>query len=227
MCDLNLESRVAIYYAPELDDPLWKAGCTWLGRDPERATPMSQPVVHGIDALTADARGYGFHCTLKPPMRLATSYDEFRHDVGCMAKAIRPFDLPPFSVGDLSGFLALRVGQPNSSLQALSDLCVAWPDRHRRAPSDVELQKRRQTGLSADADILLLRWGYPGVFTRWRFHMTLTRRLSVEELSAWRSVAEQHFAASLAQHRQLKSICIFTQAALDAPFRLAERLPVG
>lgn len=215
--------RVALYYAPELDDPLWEAGCSWLGRDPERGAPVAQPAREGIAAVTADARGYGFHCTLKPPMRLATSYGAFRDDVGAMAQSLRPFDMPALTVADLSGFLAVRETTPCPALQALADACVAWPDRHRAPPDTAELARRRGKGLPADADQLLLRWGYPGVFGRWRFHMTLTRRL--EDQSAWRSAAEAHFATALAQPRRVTSVCLFTQAGPGVPFLLAERVP--
>ena len=188
--------RVAIYYAPELDDPLWAAGCSWLGRDPERGAAMPQPALDGIAAVTAEARAYGFHCTLKPPMRLATSYGAFRDDVSAMVQSMRAFDLPALAVADLSGFLAVRETAPSPALHALADACVAWPDRHRALPDTAELARRRGKGLPPDADQLLLRWGYPGVFGRWRFHMTLTRRL--DDQTAWRIAAEQHFAAALA-----------------------------
>ena len=172
----DLSVRVAIYYAPELDDPLWAAGCSWLGRDPERGVAVPQPGLDGIAEVTADARGYGFHCTLKPPMRLATSYGAFRDDVGdgAVDAAVRPAEV---GGGGLSGFLAVRETAPCPELQALADACVAWPDRHRALPDTAELARRRGKGLPPDADQLLLRWGYPGVFGRWRFHMTLTRRL--------------------------------------------------
>jgi pimeloyl-ACP methyl ester carboxylesterase len=35
--------RVAVYYAPAPEDPLWAACCSWLGRDPERRIPGEQP----------------------------------------------------------------------------------------------------------------------------------------------------------------------------------------
>ena len=220
----ELSVRVAIYYAPELDDPLWTAGCSWLGRDPERGVAVPQPALDGIAEVTADARGYGFHCTLKPPMRLATSYGAFRDDVAAMVQSLRPFDLPALAVADLSGFLALRETTPCPELQALADACVAWPDRHRTPPDTAELARRRGTGLPPDADQLLLRWGYPGVFGRWRFHMTLTRRLTGQ--AAWREAAEAHFAEALARRRRVQSICLFTQTGPAAPFLLAERVPL-
>ncbi len=216
--------RVAIYYAPELDDPLWAAGCAWLGRDPERGVAVRQPEIEGIAAVTAEARGYGFHCTLKPPMRLATSYGAFRDDVAAMVQSLRPFEMPGLAVADLSGFLAVRETAPCPALQALADACVAWPDRHRLPPDTSELQRRRGTGLAPDADQLLLRWGYPGVFGRWRFHMTLTRRFGGAEQAGWRAAAEGHFAEALRRPRLVESICLFTQAAAGAPFLLAERV---
>lgn len=180
-----------------------------------------------MEAVTADARRYGFHCTLKAPFRLTGSYLDFRNDVAAVAGAVHPFDLPPLVVGDLSGFLALQETLPSPALQALADLCVAWLDHHRAPPTTAELEQRRGTGLSPDENLLLLRWGYPAVFSRWRFHMTLTCRLPPDARSVWRHAAERHFAAALEQPRRVKSICVFTQAGSGAPFLLAERLPLA
>ncbi len=158
-------------------------------------------------------------------MRLATSYGAFRDEVGAMAQSIRPFEMPGLAVADLSGFLAIRETASCPALQALADACVAWPDRHRAPPDTAELARRRGKGLPADADQLLLRWGYPGVFGRWRFHMTLTRRL--ESQDGWRDAAEAHFAAALAPTRHVSSICLFTQAGPGVPFLLAERVALA
>ena len=155
-------------------------------------------------------------------MRLATSYGAFRDDVSAMVQSMRPFDLPALAVADLSGFLAVRETAPCPELQALADACVAWPDRHRAPPDTAELARRRGKGLSPDADQLLLRWGYPGVFGRWRFHMTLTRRL--DQQATWKAAAEAHFAEALAVKRRVQSICLFTQAGPGMPFLLAERV---
>ena len=177
--------------------------------------------------MTAEARVYGFHCTLKPPFRLATSYAALREDAASLARSLRPFDMPPLAVADLSGFLALRETRPSPELQALADACVAWVDRHRAPPDAAELGRRRQNGLSADAEALLARWGYPGVFGRWHFHMTLTRRLEPNEHAFWRPETERFFAEALPQTRRVEDLCLFTQAGPGAPFLLAERLPFG
>jgi len=218
--------RVALYYAPALDDPLWKAGCTWLGRDPETAATLPQPDLPDIHAVTADARIYGFHCTLKPPMRLATNYGAFLDDAAALARGIAPFAMPRLHVADLSGFLAVREAEPCPTLHALADACVAGVDRHRAPPDAAELARRRKDGLSPTREANLVRWGYPGVFGEWRFHMTLTRRLSIPERAVLQPAAEMHLAAALPQPRRVKDVCVFTQLGPGAPFTIAERLPL-
>ena len=188
---------------------------------------LPQPSLPAIEEVTAEARGYGFHCTLKPPMQLASSYAEFREDVAALARSVRPFPMPPLAVADLSGFLAVRETTPSPPLQALADACVAWVDRHRLPPDGAELARRRQNGLSPEADALLRRWGYPGVFGRWRFHMTLSRRLSPEEHGLYRPEAEAYLAGALPCAREVVSLAIFTQAGPGEPFLLAERVPLG
>ena len=104
--------RAAIYWAPEVNDPLHALGSRWLGRDAETAASLTQPDVPGIAEITSDARGYGLHATLKPPFRLARPYAALRDAVAALAGATRPFALPPLSVQDLKGFLALRETAP-------------------------------------------------------------------------------------------------------------------
>ncbi len=219
-----LTARAAIYYAPELDDPLWRTGCDWLGRDPAsgRAYPQAER-----DEITAEPRLYGFHATLKPPMRLAHTWHALVEDAAALAGRLAPFELPRLEVVDLSGFLALRESSPCPPLQALADACVTELDTHRLPPDPAEIARRRRAGLSPEQDALLLDWGYPYVLTTWRFHMTLTRRLSAEERATALPAAEAQFTAACALTRRVGSICLFSQAAPGSPFLLAERLPLG
>lgn len=218
--------RVAIYLAPALSDPLWAAACAWLGRDPETAATLPQPALTDIHAVTADARLYGIHCTLKAPMRLMTHYNAFLDDAEALAASLPAFDLPPLRVADLSGFLALREAAPCPALRTLADACVEGLDQHRAPPTEAELARRRAGGLSPARDAYLKRWGYPLVFEEWRFHMTLTCRLTEPEHALFRPAAQAHFAPALPHPRRVRDICIFTQPAAGKPFMLAERLPL-
>jgi len=222
------ESRVAVYYAPHPDDPLFAASSCWLGRDPVSDMPAVQPDLPGIYEVTAEPRRYGFHATLKPPMRLAEGrfWEELREAARALAARIAPFALPPLGVSDVHGFLALRETEPCAPLQALADVCVAELDAFRAPPSDAELARRRRNGLPPQQDAMLVRWGYPYVFETWFFHMTLTRRLTAAEKALFQPEAERWFTRALLLPRRVEDICLFVQDSPDASFVIHERLPL-
>jgi hypothetical protein len=208
---LGRHARVAFYYAPAEDDPLSAAAASWYAAHP---------------AMTADARGYGFHATLKPPMRLRDGYgwDDVRAAADAIAAAVPPFPLPPLAVADLTGFLALRETQPSPALQAFADACVAGAEHLRAPPDEAELARRRHAALSPAEAANLARWGYPYVFATWFFHMTLTRRLNAAERDLLRPAAEAHFAPALKVARMVDDLCIFVQHAPGEAFAIAERV---
>ncbi len=174
--------------------------------------------------MTREPGLYGFHATLKPPMRLAHRWADLVEDATALAETVAPFELPPLRVADLDGFLALQETVSCPPLHALADACVTELDSHRQPAEAAELARRRQAGLTAVQDAMLLDWGYPYVLDQWRFHMTLTRRLSSEERAAAQPAAEAHFASALAQPRRVADICLFTQLAAGSAFVLAERI---
>ena len=182
-------------------------------------------MVHsGRDELTAEPRLYGFHATLKPPFRLAYRWQDLLDDAAALAAETAPFALPPLAVAPLGAFLALRETEPCPPLHALADACVTGLDSHRLPPDSAELARRRGPGLAPDQDAMLRDWGYPHVLSTWRFHMTLTRRLTEAERATVQPEAEAHFAPALAEPRRVESLCLFTQAGPGTPFKLAERL---
>ena len=218
--------RVALYYAPAADDPLWHRGTEWLGRDPATEAPCPQPPLPDLAVLTAEPRRYGFHATLKPPMALrdGISWDEVVLATRAIAATVPAFELPALAVAELDGFLALRETAPSPELQALADACVAGADHLRLPPGEAELARRRRGGLSPAQQANLLRWGYPFVFATWLFHMTLTRRLSAAEQDSVRPAAEAWFAPALARRRRVTDIGLFVQHGAGAAFSLAERV---
>ena len=109
---------------------------------------VAQPDVFGIAEWTASPRLYGFHATLKPPMRLATAYDLFLDDAAALAGRLPAFELPPLAVAEVSGFLALREMRPSPELQQLADACVTELDGHRAPADAAELARRRGRGLA-------------------------------------------------------------------------------
>lgn len=222
-------ARVALYWAPAVDDPLHRLGSQWLGRNAETGASVAQPSIPGIDlpAMTADPRRYGLHATLKPPFHLTSGYAGFREDAVALAAEVAPFDLPPLEVASLDGFLALREASPCPALQALANACVERLDAHRKPPEMAEVIRRRPERLSPAERENLRLWGYPHVFGQWRFHVTLTHRLTPGQEALVRPAAETMLGAAASRGRRVTELCIFTQAAPGEPFLIAERLPLG
>jgi putative phosphonate metabolism protein len=220
------DARVAVYYAPRPDDKLFADTAAWLGRDPASGATVAQPDIADIAEITAEPRLYGFHATLKPPMRLASGYDwsDVVTATAALADRIAAFELPTLSVQDVFGFLALRETAPSAPLQALADACVEQLDAFRAPPSEAELARRRRGNLTPLQDEMLVRWGYPYVFDTWFFHMTLTRRLNAQEKRIFMPAAETYFARAIATPRRVADICLFVQPSPGAPFVIRERL---
>jgi hypothetical protein len=220
--------RVALYWAPRIDDPLHRLGSQWLGRDAETGAALAQPSLPGLDlaAITAEARGYGLHATLKPPFRLATSWAAMRADAMALAARTRPFALPGLRLAEHHGFLALLESEKSMALQDFCDACVAGLDAHRAPPTEAEIARRNPARMTPRQRELLGIWGYHYVFDEWWFHVTLSRRLTAEERGVVLPALAAHLGDAPAQRRRVTELCLFTQAGPGAPFLLAERLPL-
>jgi hypothetical protein len=179
---------------------------------------------------TEAPRRYGFHATLKPPLRLRPGCNEasLLDAAAALARGLPSFEMPRLDVGWLAGFLALRPVQPlpaQHPLRLLANACVAKLDAWRAEPSTAELE-RRAVGLDRWQKLLLQRWGYPHVFEGWRFHMTLSDTLAAAD-AALEAAARAHFAAALAVPLRCEDVSVFIEDAPGQPFRLLRRLPLG
>lgn len=221
--------RHAVYFAPRPEHPLWVAGCGWLGRDATRADDLHPPARPHV----GEPRRYGFHGTLKPPLRLVGSHDEWLLAVAALAARTRRFSMPSLRVDWLGDFIALMPVQPlggEHPLEQLADACVLELERFRQK-SEPELGPRRQAfDLSQRQRDHLQRYGYPFVLEDWRFHMTLSGGLSeldAQEQAGLKAQARDHFAAALFEPLVCDSLCIFVEAEQGAPFVLSHRFDLA
>ena len=228
-----LDTRYAIYFAPRPGSPLKHFADAWLGRDPDRDRRVPQPVVEGITPerlheITAAPRHYGFHATLKAPFTPVPGLaaDALVGDVEAFAAAHHPLR-PRLKVGELADFLALVPAEPTPALDRLAAACVREFDRHR-APLTAQDRTRRDharlTGVERDH---LERWGYPYVFDRFRFHMTLTGPLDEPERGRVRAILDHALAPLLTEPVAIDQLALFTQTHRVAPFRVVARFPLG
>ena len=106
-------ARFALYYAPPRDSAWWRAGCAWLGRDPESGATLVPPQLDGLDrslsALTVAPQRYGWHATLVAPFRLAPGVTpDALFDAASRWAATRGrFDVP-VDAATIGSFVALR-----------------------------------------------------------------------------------------------------------------------
>ncbi len=233
---MSTAPRYGLYFAPAPDSPWWEAGCHWLGRDPARAIRCPQPALAGVspsmlEKLTADARRYGFHATLKAPFRLAGGFSESH--LALMAQSFadvqHPIPLERVQVCLSDDYLTLRPAAPLSALGALAMRCVSYFDTLRAAAAPAELAHRRCVGLSARQEALLQRWGYPYVEEEFRFHMTLSDSLAAAHenvVHALRKAAEARFAQVLeAAPLVIDALTVFREDEPGAPFSVWQRFP--
>lgn len=231
-----MTARYALYYAPETTSAWWRFGSSWLGRCAAGESIAGQPPIDGIGvdmfrALTAGPRRYGLHATLKPPFRLArgASLAELASALDRFCARQRSLPLP-LMVAEMDDFLALVPAARDARIGALAAACMRGLDRFRAPPAAAEIARRRNAGLSAREDELMRRWGYPYVFDRFRFHVTLTGSLqglarpAVESLRAAATAAVQVLGR---EPLQLDGICIFEEPAEGADLRIVHRSPFG
>lgn len=224
--------RYAIYFAPPRPHPLWLAGCTILGRDPESGEALPQPALDGIPpgrlaAITTDPRRYGWHATLKPPFTLAAGRTAGGLDAALAHFAARQaaFPMPPLGLASLSGFLAVIPMARSSPLEALAAACVSTFDGFRRPAGKAELARRRRSGLDPVEEENLARWGYPYVMERFRFHMTLTQRLGDSERAPVAAALAPLLAPATALPLAADAVSLYGEPEPGAPFMLLRRYP--
>lgn len=233
--DNGVPHRVAIYAAPASDTDWWARGSEWLGRCAWRRCALVSPDIIGVDtatraALTADPRRYGWHATLKAPMRLSTqaSLQTLRDSVGELCKTHRAIELPDLQVTRLGGFLALCPQQPPAALAALADDCVRRLQPLAAPLNDDELARRRRQPLTPEEDALMRAWGYPWVLHLLRFHFSLTGSLKgvpEHQVQAMAQAARVHFQGL--PPMRLDHLSIFVEPESGADFELHEQMELG
>ena len=226
--------RFAIYFAPAEQDALWGLGASWLGRDARSGYAVTRPELLGISSerlaeLTGAPSFYGFHATLKAPfcLKKGLSLGALEERCGRVASEMEAVPAIALEVSELDGFLALMTATPSAALHSLAAVCVESFDDLREPLTPEERKRNLDRGLSEVQAALLDRWGYPYVMEEFRFHMTLTTRLSEAERSEVKALARDHFAAALESPVTLDAISLFAQPDGKAPFREIGRYPLA
>lgn len=217
--------RYAIYFTPGHTDPLTRVAASWLGRDPFTGTQPPAPSVTALTSAeiafhTASARRYGFHATLKAPFHLAEDRTEAELDaaVADFAAGAEPILISRLAPTRIDGFLALTPGSPAPDLDRFAGEVVTAFDRFRAPLSEADIKRRNPDALSPEEFRNLLQWGYPYVFESFRFHMTLTGRVSETDLPRVRAAIDEVFAPALERPATVDGLALFVEPEPGAPF---------
>jgi 2'-5' RNA ligase len=228
-------STSPIYLAPDAASPLWRFGSSILGYDAATYEEVPHPQMEGFSGealhkITQEPRKYGFHATLKAPMRLREGVSEatFRTTLADFAQKQTAFDLGLLTLaclGDANGgkqFVSLVPAQASTTLTALERATVITLDAFRAPLSGAEIARRKPESLTPRQRAYLAEYGYPYVLEEYRPHFTLTG--AVDEAhpvadSIALALAQQVCAARM----MVDALCLFRQDAAEARFRLIER----
>jgi putative phosphonate metabolism protein len=227
-----MTERFAIYFAPAATSDLWERAANWLGRDAADGDLFDGPVA-GIDRsrllnLTQSANRYGFHATLKAPMALAegTTEAELREALTGFAARHEPFSLGTPQLASLGGFLAIMVAE-NEALQDFAAHVVEDFEPFRAEMSVKDRAARASKGLSDRQLEMLDAYGYPYVFSEFRFHMTLTDKLDEKDAADIASAATTWFGPVLDDSLTLDRLTLFHEPDAGKPFRRIADFKLG
>lgn len=218
--------RYAIYFAPDKYSPWREFGARWLGRDEYDNSVLSQPALDAMSPqafaqITQEPRRYGFHATLKAPLRLAAGCDEtgLMRRLNALASTLKPVALGPLRAAAIGDFVALVPDTEPAGLQALAAACVRELDDFRAPLSEADRARRRADLLDARGVELLDLYGYPHVMERFRFHMTLTGPVNASTAqSVIGVVAPQVARLNAGTPLSLDRLCLFVERAPGDPF---------
>ncbi len=222
--------RYAIFTLPE-DKPLADFGAAWLGWDARQGEIPTPPDLPDLplprEEATETPRKYGLHGTVKPPFRLAKGRTEadLRAALADFAAHTAPVTLEGLELATLGRFLALVPVGATEALTALASETVRRFDRFRAPMSDAELERRRQSKLSARQDTLLQEWGYPYVMEEFRFHLTLTGKMPKAQAAALRALLTPVLTPLLPKPYTIGSLSLMGEGD-DGLFRQIAEIPL-
>ena len=207
--------RFALYFLPQ--GALHRFGAGWFGWDVITGTDINQNdrmLPLSLQQFVEKPRKYGLHATIKAPFRLKSlkDYEALIATTQQIAKRHGAFTLS-LSMTKLGRFLALTCteGDPKP-LKDLAADCVQSLDVFRAPLTEDELNKRLAAHLKENEKSNVMTWGYPYVFESYRFHITLTDKVSAKN----REALEPYLETNLAP-------CIYGAVTVNAISLVGER----
>lgn len=222
-------ARYALYYTPPMDHPLTKIAARWLGRDAFGGRVPARTLPPAWEPLVSDPRRYGFHATLKPPIRLKPEFRSWDLQTAAsdFARKQAPLNIGRLKVARIGSFFALIPEEAPLALRALADAAVSEFDRFRAPMGPEEFARRNRPNLNSVEVENLRTWGYPYVFERFRFHMSLTGPVPEDLRDAVGNHLSEMFGDTLREPVVIDALTIFMEEVPEAELVVLSRAEFG
>ncbi|MGL5114419.1 MAG: DUF1045 domain-containing protein [Beijerinckiaceae bacterium] len=230
--------RYAIYLAPDPETNLWGFGSRFIGYDADTGAEHGPSDAGGLSPdvwakVTEAPRLYGFHATLKAPMRLKpdATFAGFDAALTAFASVRSAFDAGPLGVNVLpsshgGGFVALTPQRPSDALAQLERDAVTEFDAWRAPLTADEMARRDVSRLSERQLHYLETLGYPFVLEEFRCHLTLTgATILANDLAD--ALAERLAIDAGSTHLLVDALVLFGQPEPGARFHIVKRYPLA
>lgn len=116
---------------------------------------------------------------------------------------------------------------PSAEMDRLAEDCVRAFEPLRAPLSEPEERRRMTPALTSRQRDLLKQWGYPYVLDQFRFHLSLTGRLSANARAVLLAALTEATRDLTGRPVPVRGIAIYRQPARSAPFRLIARIRWG
>lgn len=226
--------RYALYFAPEPGSPLAEFGRSWFGYDAETGEAVARREDYGLESgtvetITRKPRHYGLHATIRSPFRLRddATLETLCDRVERFASGVAPIVMAPPAIQRLGGFLALAPNSPSTEFKRLHARSLFALESVRAPLSRLEVARRNTDALTTNQQLLLAQWGYPYVLDEFRFHVTLTERLSDNDQARVAPMLSPALKDICLAPLEIRSVCLFGEPDNGRPFRLLRRFPLA
>lgn len=234
MADAASIARYAVYYAPDPAEPLWSRASGIIGYDAYtgRAGDLLPPdgwTAAAWHEATREPRRYGFHATLKAPFRLLPGATEagLLDAAATFSQVHRAIEVGPVCVAGVSSFVAIVPANQTADLMSFAGATVEAFEPFRAPLSEADYARRRPDRLDGVERAYLDRYGYPYVFDRFRFHMTLSGQLDPATREATRLSLETLLHDALPVSMTIDRIAVFRQPTPDSSFSVVATFPLS
>ena len=136
----------------------------------------------------------------------------------------RKFFIGQMKVAKLGSFVAIIQENASDEFANLASEIVRSFEGYRAPLRDEDIAKRRKAGLTPRQDELMLQWGYPYIFEEFKFHLTLTGKLSEQNAQIVCDRLTDHLKPILDTPVEAIDLCLYGERE-DGRFEIIERFP--